>query len=245
MAAVKGSKQLRMVVVPYRPWRLWWLGSGLALLLLVTALGAWWLGQQQALQRAGDARVERDRLQQELAVLEEERLRLQQQVLNLEQASMVDKEALSSVQGTMVALRGQISQLEEDLLFYKQILTPDNDSTGLVVGTLDLRPGKQAGGVRFKLELKQQGNTDKFINGHVKVNVLGLQHGESVALPLHSLSDAVEAADIRLRFRYFQNVEGELLLPAEFEPQRVQVVAVAQGDNARTVEKSFIWRVQD
>ncbi len=245
MAAVKGSKQLKMVVVPYRPWRTWWLGGSILAILLLTAVVAWLLGHYQALASNGDARAERDALRVANSELQDSNAQLQEQLLGLEQSAAMDKEALGSVQRTIVALREQISQLEEDVLFYKQILSPENEETGLVIGRLDLVQADAGDAVRFKLELKQQGNNESVVEGHVNVNVLGLQNGQEVSIPLRSLSAAVEDLDIKLQFRYFQNIEGELSLPADFEPQKVQILAVAKGANAKTVQKSFGWLVQN
>jgi hypothetical protein len=245
MAAVKGSKQLKMVVVPYRPWRTWWAIGGFTAVLLVAALGAYFFGYYQTLARNGDALAQRNALLEQVDQLESSNTALQDQVLSLEQSASLDKEALNSVQRTIVSLREQISQLEEDVLFYKQIVSPGNEETGLMIGQLDLVRRDEAGGIRYRLELKQQGNNDDVITGHVNVNVLGQQEGQEVSIPLRSLSDSIDDLDIKLQFRYFQNIEGELSLPAGFEPQKVQILAVAEGDNAKTVQKSFGWLVQN
>lgn len=245
MAAVKGSKQLKMVVVPYRPWRTWWAIGGFMAVLLVAALGAYFFGYYQTLARNGDALAQRNALLEQVDQLESSNTALQDQVLSLEQSASLDKEALNSVQRTIVSLREQISQLEEDVLFYKQIVSPGNEETGLMIGQLDLVRRDEAGGIRYRLELKQQGNNDDVITGHVNVNVLGQQEGQEVSIPLRSLSDSIDDLDIKLQFRYFQNIEGELSLPAGFEPQKVQILAVAEGDNAKTVQKSFGWLVQN
>jgi hypothetical protein len=245
MAAVKGSKQLKMVVVPHRPVRaLWLVGAALAFLFLV-AVGGWQLGHYRAVSSNGDARAERDALRLQVSELENSNAQLRQQNLSLEQAATLDKEALSSVQRTIVTLREQISQLEEDVLFYKQILAPVNEDAGLVIGKLDLVQSDGSSAVRFKLELKQQGNNESLLSGYVNVNVVGLQNGEEVSIPLQGLSDSVDDLDIRLQFRYFQNIEGELRLPADFEPQKVHILAVAEGASAKTVQKSFGWLVQN
>jgi hypothetical protein len=34
-------------------------------------------------------------------------------------------------------------------------------------------------------------------------------------------------------------------LPENFEPTKVQIMAVAEGDNAKTVQKSFGWLVEN
>lgn len=245
MAAVKGSKQLKMVVVPYRPWRTWWALGGFLAVLLLVSLGAYFFGYYQTLARNGDALAQRDSLLEQVDSLEASNTALQDKILSLEQAASLDKEALNSVQRTIVSLREQISQLEEDVLFYKQIVTQGDEETGLVIGQLDLVRRDETGAIRYRLELKQQGSNESVITGHVNVNVLGQQEGQEVSIPLRSLSDSISDLDIKLQFRYFQNIEGELSLPAGFEPQKVQILAVAEGSNAKTVQKSFGWLVQN
>ena len=245
MTAVKGSKQQKMVVVPYRPWRTLSVIGGFVAIVVLTALAGYFYGYYQTLSRNGDALAERDSLLREAEELDLRNVQLQQQIVNLEQSTSVDKEALNSVQGTIVSLREQISQLEEDVLFYKQILSPENDETGLAIGQLDLVQAAGDRAIRYRLELKQQGNNESVITGHVNVNVHGEQDGEEISRPLRTLSSAIADLDIKMQFRYFQNIEGELSLPEGFEPQKVQILAVAQGENAKTVQKSFGWLVQN
>ncbi len=60
-------------------------------------------------------------------------------------------------------------------------------------------------------------------------------------MPLRSLATEEHQLDIKLNFRYFQNIQGELLLPSGFEPLSVQILAVDEGKNGKTVQKSFAW----
>ncbi len=159
MAAVKGSKQEKMIVVPYRPTRIYWARGVVVLVLLASGGGAYLYGFNAGVRENGEARIERDDLQEAVFRIEEENGALRQDLLNLEQANTVDKQALENVQQTIVGLRENISQLEEDVLFYKQIMSPENDESGLVIGTLDLVATDVPGTIRYKMELKQQGNT--------------------------------------------------------------------------------------
>jgi hypothetical protein len=245
MAAVKGSKQEKMIVVPYRPLRIYWVRGCVVLALLVCGGGAYLYGFTAAIRENGEARVERDRLQDAMVEMERENGLLRQQFLNLEQASTVDKQALENVQQTIVGLRENISQLEEDVLFYKQIMSPENDESGLAIGQLDLVATDVPGRIRYKMELKQQGNNENLIDGYANINVLGMRNYQEISIPLHELSESEQETDIRLQFRYFQNIEGELVLPEDFEPTKVQILAVAEGDNAKTVQKSFGWIVEN
>lgn len=234
-----------MVVVPYRPLQTFLWRATFVVVLIAAAGAAYFHGFTEGARENGDARSERDALQNAVARMEAENATLREQLLNLEQSGDVDQQALDNVQQTIVALREKISQLEEDVLFYKQIMSPENDESGLVIGQLDLVATDVPGTIRYKMELKQQGNNENLINGHAQVNVLGMRDYQEIAIPLKDLSAAVKEENIRLQFRYFQNIEGELVLPENFEPTKVQILAVAEGDNAKTVQKSFGWLVEN
>jgi hypothetical protein len=245
MVAVKGSKQEKMIVVPYRPLQRVWLHVSMVLLLLLAGAGAYFYGFYAGVQENGDARLEREELKAFVLAAQQENADLREQLLKIEQAGTVDQQALDSVQQTIVAQREKISQLEEDVLFYKQIMSPENDENGLVIGQLDLVATDVSGTIRYKMELKQQGNNENVINGHANINILGMRNSQEISIPLSALSATQPDEDIRLQFRYFQNIEGELTLPDNFEPTKVQIMAVAEGNDAKTVRKSFGWLVEN
>ena len=245
MVAVKGSKQEKMIVVPYRPLEFFWARAAVLLAVLVAGGGAYFYGFYSGIRENGDARIERDELQDSVLAMQEENGALREQLLKIEQAGTVDQQALDNVQQTIVAQREKISQLEEDVLFYKQIMSPENAENGLVIGQLDLVATDAPRTIRYRMELKQQGNNENVINGHASVNILGMRNYQEISIPLSELSATQLDEDIRLQFRYFQNIEGELMLPENFEPTKVQIMAVAEGDNAKTVQKSFGWLVEN
>ncbi len=192
---------------------------------------------------SGDAREERDTLLIQMDDMNSQMSFLQQELINTEQASAVDRQALEEVQDTILNFRETIAQLEEDVLYYKQIMSPENNETGLMIGQLDLVNMNDAGRVRYRLELRQVGNNDNIISGYANVNILGSQNRQEISMPLRSVAVDEDQLDIRLQFRYFQNIQGELLLPERFEPLGVQIIAVDEG-NDETVQKSFAWVVE-
>jgi len=144
----------------------------------------------------------------------------------------------------LVGLREINAQLEEDVLFYRQIMSPKNDESGLAIGQLDLSATEEENRIRYHIELKQLANNENVISGYANVNILGMQEGSEVSFPLRSIAVDENQLDIRLQFRYFQNIEGELIIPENFVPETVQILAVAQGENAKTVQKNFVWLVE-
>ena len=241
---VKGSKQLKMIVVPYRPWRKTLACLGILLLVAATGGGFYFYGYSEGVFINGDARQERDELIVQVDVMSSQLNILQQELTNSEQANAVDRQALEEVQGTIINLRETIAQLEEDVLYYKQIMSPENTETGLMIGQLDLLQTDLQNRIRYRLELRQAGNNDNLVSGYVNVNILGTRDRQEISMPLRSLAVEEDQLDIKLQFRYFQNIQGELILPDGFLPLGVQILAVDEGNNGKTIRKSFAWLVE-
>src|SRR5690606_1619356 len=123
-------------------------------LVIATGAGAYFWG----LFANGNAQAERDLLLEENRSYRQEVAELRQQLINAEQENIVDRQTLSEVRGTITNLRETIAQLEEDVLFYKQIMSPENDERGLVIGQFDLFSMVQPGRYRYRLEFKQLGD---------------------------------------------------------------------------------------
>ncbi|MGA1742668.1 MAG: DUF6776 family protein [Pseudohongiellaceae bacterium] len=244
MAVVKGSKQIKMVVVPHRPWRSIMLTLILVCLLLVIGLGTFYFGYNEGMSENFNVRQERDQLRSQLDSNIEQLDTLQQQIINAQQASAVDRQAFLEIQSVLVELREDNAQLEEDVLFYRQIMSPENAENGLVIGQLDLISTEEENRIRYRIELKQLTNNENVVSGHANVNIVGMQEGQEVSIPLRELAVDEDQLDIRLQFRYFQNIEGELVIPANLVPETVQIMAESQGQNAKTVSKSFVWLVE-
>ena len=74
----------------------------------------------------------------------------------------------------------------------------------------------------------------------VAVNLIGKKKGAQEVIALRDISDRKELG-IKFKFRYFQNIEGELVLPEGFEPSALQVVAQSKGKKASRIEQSYEW----
>ena len=52
--------------------------------------------------------------------------------------------------------------------------------------------------------------------------------------------DREKSDAVRFRFRYFQNINGRMVLPDGFEPREVMIVAQASGGKQQ-LKKDFNW----
>ncbi len=241
---VKGSKQEKMVVVPYRPGRRLFFTVALLAGVAVSALGGFAYGYYQTLLTQESAQADRAELEQELASAKEENSDLNRQIAILDRSSVMDQRANEEVQETISGLRDRVAQLEQDIVYYRGVVSEEIEDTGLIISQLDIDVTGNPNIYRYKLVVRQRdADGDTYLLGHVNVNLVGRQGDELVILPLRDISAEQDDLDIRLRFRYFQNIEGELALPEGFIPERVQIAAVEIEPIEKTLDQDFSWVV--
>ncbi|HIF86379.1 MAG TPA: hypothetical protein EYQ30_06080 [Gammaproteobacteria bacterium] len=241
---VKGSKQEQMVVVPYRPRRRALFITVLVSVVAASVVSGFLYGYCQGLSAQGAVQDERDKLKAELSALRIQNTDLSRQVAILDRSSMVDQRATAEVQATIRNLREQLAQLQQDVVFYRQVVSSDTVDTGLIVGQMNIYGTSDPGRFRYKLVMRQQdADGDSYLRGHVNVNLVGRRGDEQMIFALRDISDEQDQLDIRLGFKYFQTIEGELALPAGFEPERIQIVAVATEPVGKSIDQYFSWMV--
>ena len=73
------------------------------------------------------------------------------------------------------------------------------------------------------------------------MRLVGQALGQPVVLDLPDLDDNLAGEPLPLNFRYFQRFEGELYLPPEFVPERVEVDIVLQKPRSDGVVQAHDW----
>ncbi len=170
---------------------------------------------------------------------------MRQQVANLQLGAEVDHQANEKVRNQVMVLQEKITALEEDISFYRGLMSPSASSRGLTIGALNVIGTGVPREFEYKLVMQQLATDHQVLSGYLNFNIIGMRGDEEVAIPLYQVSEQVDEANILLRFKYFQNIEGRLTLPEGFEPQRIELKAQSTGNNRETVEKKFGWLVQE
>ena len=236
----------RLVVkTHHHPWRV----ASITALVVVTLLGvAYAMYQRGAATAAGDFnRVQQDntRLLATNRDLSQELAQLRSSQAIAERDRQVEQQAYKEMQSNVTTLQEQLSQLRGELAFYKGIVTPGGGEVGLRIQRLDVAPSGVARGYRFKLVLTQVAKNDTVIAGTVSIRVEGSRGGELTQLELGSLG-FTDSDPIPFKFRYFQNLEGEIVLPEGFQPIRTLVSVDPRGRGSRDkLEKTFDWPAEE
>jgi hypothetical protein len=234
-----------MIVVPYRPGRRFVLVALLVLGVAVSAVGGFMFSYSNTLRSQQSEQATQQELNELLIGAETKNSELRRQIAILDRSSVMDQLATEEVQETIIGLRDRVAQLEQDIVYYRQVVSAETEDTGLIISQLDIDVTRESNRYRYKLVLRQQdADGDTFLTGHVNINLVGSQGEEKQILSLRDLSAEQDQLDIRLRFKYFQNIEGELVLPENFVPDRLQVAAVSVGPVEKSINQNFSWVVE-
>jgi hypothetical protein len=240
---VKGSKQQAMMVVPYRPWYRTWVSISIILALLAVALGGYFYGYVEASRLFSVTSADNAGLSASLLEARDEVESLRSEVAIAGRSNLVDQRATEEVQSTVSSLRERIMQLEQDVSFYRQVMSPDSDELGIIIAEFDVTPIDGAGRYHYKAVFRQAGAGDRVLEGKVQVDIAGRIDEQRQVLSLATILPEGRTFDPALNFRYFQNLEGEFILPEGFVPEQVEVKAESSKPTAIKVEKIFSWSV--
>ncbi len=238
---VKGSKQEKFVVVSYDPWTKFWRRL-LLLILVVTLAGASYLfGRFEVMEAQAQAITERDQLIKDLNAANQNATSYNQRVLMLEKGGEVDRRSTEGLRQNMVDLRTQIATLQEEVAFYKGIMAPSSRKHDLRIQKIEFEKTLEDRRFRFKVVVTQVGTNQTYISGLAAVNVTGVINGKQKVYGLRDLSDEVQDYGIKFKFRYFQEISGELVLPEGFTPESVEVVLQSKGTKAGRITQTTPW----
>jgi hypothetical protein len=202
----------------------------IAIFLAALAFGGWgaW---RVFVPVQGDARAQLRTQQGRIAELE-------QRVATLARSDQISRDANQDLQGTLAERDEEIAGLRSDVAFYQRFVGSTAQRRGLNVHELHMQ--RQAGQAwHFTATLTQNLNRGAVNSGGLTLSLEGSRNGRMLKLYWPQLRQQPAPAPLAYSFKYFQQVEGDVLLPAGLQPVRVVVRLQPQGGAA--VEQSFTW----
>ena len=240
MGSVKGSKSYEMVVVTNRP-----IFRVMATTLLICGvclfgMFTYYEGKERGMAIRAGWLVEHNQLREELLAASKQIKLMQKEVATLRVGSAIDEKANAEIRDTVELQQESIAELKEEISFYKGVMAPGSDQKGLRVESFDVSIPDASNKVEYSLLLTQVVENHELVQGKVEVSVSGMMGRNEEILALNKLDDD-KVHPVSFRFRYFQNINGEMVIPKGFEPQKVQIVAQTSGRKSQRLERSFTW----
>ena len=213
-----------------------------AVALLFGAYLIFEFGRIQANYNIVDATTARQALVIESKGLEDEIVALKQEIALLETHRDIDREAYQVVEANLGDLQRKIQEQREAIAFYRGIVSPADGGRGLRVQDLKLTKGKDEGQYHVRLVLVQVMQHDRSVKGEVDFSIEGAQDGVNMTYALEQLLPTDADSNWAFSFRYFQDFDRELVLPAGFTPERVNIEVISRTKSIASVKQSFLWQ---
>ncbi len=208
-----------------------WFYLAVALMIVLLAFGGW--GVWRVFTASGDAPSAAQWHAQKIRIE-----RLEQQVATLSRSDQITRDANRDLQTTLAERDEEIAGLRADVAFYERFVGATGQRRGLTVHELKLQP-QTAQAWHFTATLTQNLNRGAINAGRLRVSVEGTRGGKLQRLSWADLRQEPNAPGVPYSFKYFQEIQGDLVLPPDFQP--VRVIAHLIPQNGAQSEQSFTW----
>ena len=197
------------------------------------------------------AKVQWQRAVQDLNVLEEkysvlllENIRLKEG-LEFEKAKnsrdlQIKRKAYDEIAETLASTSKEVASLKENIKFYESIIEGDEKKQGLQIKSVSLHDDGIAGQYRYSVIIVNSRFGKNKSKGKLAIKLEGMQNGElrTINIPAGKSGDSAS-----LLFKYFQRVDGMIIVPDGFTPQRMHVIARLTSGKADKKEKWYNWNI--
>jgi len=176
--------------------------------------------------------------QSRLQILDQERASLSKQLATAESTAKVDRIAVAQIKKEMSQYQTERSELEEELILLRGLVSEGKKL--LLIRDIRLTDSKKPNAFRYKLTVARSVKGDDSIKGKVLLSVNGVLNNKKKTLTLDAITSR-KAKYLKMRFQYFQILEGELRLPEGFKPKSFLVEVRPEGKGVKPVVRRFSW----
>jgi hypothetical protein len=230
----------RPLIPPLLPLRRWVQPLGITLVALLGAFLMFELGRSRAGPDGLAVAQEASRLRAEIRVRDATIRELRRQTAELETLKAGQDEERSEVSRTIGELQAQVARQSQDLAFYKGIVVQSANQAEVSIRQARIARGTQPGRYVLRLILVQPSRPDRVVAGSVAVTLEGTRGGVPGKLTLQQLTAGRER-ELRYSFRYFQNLNPELVVPAGFIPERLALEVRSSRREVAPVSRTLLW----
>jgi hypothetical protein len=223
-----------------RPHIAWYLRWGMMLPFVLAAMALVWFAYDSGLEFAGfhrgETQRELDELHSRVSKLADENSRLNADVLKFQQEVQIEQGRSQEASRQIKSLSEENARLQEDLSFFQNLTATRGKEGELSILRLSLERDKIPGEYRVRMLLAQSGQRVKEFVGGYQLVATFVQNGRKLTqqFPFEQSGHA----QFPLNFKYYQNTEQNIRLPADAQLQNVQVRLFKQDAREPSVRQS-------
>src|SRR5690606_30491722 len=121
---------------------------------------------------------------------------LKRNIAILETSRDIDRETSAQIELTLTELEVKLQAQEEELAFYRGIISPPDGASGLRVQSVELLPGNGEQRYLLRIVLMQAIAQNGHAAGEVTLGLTGSLYGEPATLELAELTGAEEVSEL-------------------------------------------------
>jgi hypothetical protein len=148
----------------------------------------------------------------------------------------------AEVSRTIGDLQAQVARQTQELAFYRGIVAQSATSPGVKIQQLRIGAGSKPGRYLVRMNLVRSVRPEDVVTGALALTAEGASDGKAGMLDLGALTGG-KVRELPFTFRYFQNFEQEIAIPAGFTPERLTVEVRSGKKGISPVTQTFPWNV--
>ena len=149
----------------------------------------------------------------------------------------------AEVTRTITDLQAQVARQTQELAFYRGIVAQGATAVGVKVQQVHITAGTKTQHFMMHLSLTRTVRPDAVAVGSIALSVDGTTaDGKPQTLDLPALTTAKQK-DLPFNFRYFENLDQDVVLPAGFKPEKMAVEVRSNKKDVAPASQSFPWAV--
>lgn len=182
-------------------------------------------------------------LEQQVQKLTEENIRIQKELIIAKHNFEIESEAKKNLGSYLRTLQENNAELAQHMNLYQTVSGVMPVKQGVQIKNFQIFPNGQEHNYRYLVVLSKQFASAEYIDGLVTMVIVGKVDDRTTLLPVKYVNSGSEEG-LSFKFRYLQELSGELTLPAQFVPHGV-LVTLKPERGWPSVQQQFPWSVHD
>jgi hypothetical protein len=191
-----------------------------------------------------EAAQQRTELEVEIERLGKTNRELRTQLAELDTIRIGRAREQAEVTRTIGDLQAQVARQTQELAFYRGIVAQGAGALGVKVQQVHVTAGPKPQRFIVHIALVRSVRPDTVAIGSVGLSIDGsTADGKATTLDLGALTPGKQQKELPFNFRYFENLDQDVALPAGFQPEKVAVEVRSNKKDVAPASQSFPWSV--
>jgi hypothetical protein len=186
---------------------------------------------------------QRTELEVKIEHLEKENREMRTQMAELDTFRVGRAQEQAEVARAMGELQAQVARQSQELAFYRGVVAQGAVGIGLKIEQLRITAATPPSSYLVHFSLMRSGRAEGEAAGTLILSLDGTSGGEAKSLDFFALS-AGRTRELRYAFRYFQDFDQDVSLPANFKPEQLLIEVRSGKKDVAALSQSFLWTVE-